>query len=151
MEGGVLAGYPMKDIKVSLYDGSFHEVDSSEMAFKIAGSMAFKEAAKRAKPALLEPVMKVEVVVPDEQNYIGAITGDLYKRRGRIENTEPRAGSQVIRALVPLSDMFGYATEMRSATQGRASYTMHFGHYEEVPKMLAEEIMARVQGREVKK
>jgi len=151
MEGGVLAGYPMKDIKVSLYDGSFHEVDSSEMAFKIAGSMAFKEAAKRAKPALLEPMMKVEVVVPDEQNYIGAITGDLYRRRGRIEQTEPRAGSQVIRAMVPLSDMFGYATEMRSATQGRASYTMHFAHYEEVPKALSEEIMARVQGREVKR
>ncbi|MGH9481554.1 MAG: elongation factor G [Terriglobales bacterium] len=151
LEGGVLAGYPMSDIKVSLYDGSFHEVDSSEMAFKIAGSMAFKEAAKRAKPVLLEPMMKVEVVVPDEQNYIGAITGDLYKRRGRIENTEPRAGSQVIRALVPLSDMFGYATEMRSATQGRASYTMHFAHYEEVPKALAEEIMARVHGREVKR
>ncbi|MGH9416966.1 MAG: elongation factor G [Terriglobales bacterium] len=151
MEGGILAGYPMKDIKVSLYDGSFHEVDSSEMAFKIAGSMAFKEAAKRAKPALLEPVMKVEVVVPDEQNYIGSITGDLYKRRGRIESTEPRAGSQVIRAMVPLSDMFGYATEMRSATQGRASYTMHFAHYEEVPRALAEEIMARVQGREVKR
>ncbi len=151
MEGGIFAGYPMKDIHVSLYDGSFHEVDSSEMAFKIAGSMAFKEAAKRAKPALLEPMMKVEVVVPDEQNYIGAITGDLYRRRGRIESTEPRAGSQVIRALVPLSDMFGYATEMRSATQGRASYTMHFAHYEEVPKALAEEIMARVQGREVKR
>jgi elongation factor G len=151
MEGGILAGYPMKDIHVSLYDGSFHEVDSSEMAFKIAGSMAFKEAAKRAKPALLEPMMKVEVVVPDEQNYIGAITGDLYRRRGRIESTEPRAGSQVIRALVPLSDMFGYATEMRSATQGRASYTMHFAHYEEVPKAIAEEIMARVQGREVKR
>ncbi|MGH9488777.1 MAG: elongation factor G [Terriglobales bacterium] len=151
MEGGVLAGYPMKDIKVSLFDGSFHEVDSSEMAFKIAGSMAFKEAARRAKPALLEPMMKVEVVVPDEQNYIGAITGDLYRRRGRIECTEPRAGSQVIRALVPLSDMFGYATDMRSATQGRASYTMHFAHYEEVPKALSEEIMARVHGREVRK
>ncbi|HUX66327.1 MAG TPA: elongation factor G [Terriglobales bacterium] len=151
MEGGILAGYPMKDIKVSLFDGSYHEVDSSEMAFKIAGSMAFKEAARRAKPALLEPMMKVEVVVPDEQNYIGAITGDLYKRRGRIESTEPRAGSQIIRALVPLSDMFGYATEMRSATQGRASYSMHFAHYEEVPKALAEEIMARVQGREVKR
>ncbi len=151
MEGGVLAGYPMKDIKVSLFDGSYHDVDSSEMAFKIAGSMAFKEAARKAKPALLEPVMKVEVVVPDEQNYIGSITGDLYKRRGRIESTEPRAGSQVIRAMVPLSDMFGYATEMRSATQGRASYTMHFAHYEEVPKALAEEIMARVQGKEVKR
>jgi len=151
LESGVLAGYPMSDIKVSLFDGSYHEVDSSEMAFKIAGSMAFKEAAKKAKPALLEPTMKVEVVVPDEQNYIGAITGDLYRRRGRIENTEPRAGSQIIRALVPLSDMFGYATEMRSATQGRASYTMHFAHYEEVPKALAEEIMARVQGKEVKR
>jgi len=148
MEGGVLAGYPMKDIKVSLYDGSYHDVDSSEMAFKIAGSMAFKEAARRAKPVLLEPVMRVEVVVPDEQNYIGSITGDLYSRRGRIENTEPRAGSQIIRAMVPLSDMFGYATEMRSRTQGRASFTMHFAHYEEAPKNITEEVMARVQGKD---
>ncbi|HZT72224.1 MAG TPA: elongation factor G [Terriglobales bacterium] len=145
MEGGVLAGYPMKDIKVVLLDGSYHEVDSSEMAFKIAGSMAFKAAAQRAKPVLLEPVMRVEVVVPEE--YMGDIIGDLNGRRGRIEGMEPRGGSQVIRALVPLSDMFGYATEMRSRTQGRASFSMHFAHYEEVPKAVAEEVMARVQGK----
>ncbi len=145
MEGGVLAGYPMKDIKVTLYDGSYHEVDSSEMAFKIAGSMAFKEAAKRAQPALLEPVMKVEVVVPEE--YMGDIIGDLNSRRGRIEGMEPRGGSQVIRSMVPLSDMFGYATEMRSRTQGRASFSMHFAHYEEAPRSVAEEVMARVQGK----
>jgi elongation factor G len=145
MEGGVLAGYPMKDIKVTLYDGSYHEVDSSEMAFKIAGSMAFKEAAKRAQPALLEPVMKVEVVVPEE--YMGDIIGDLNSRRGRIEGMEPRGGSQVINSLVPLSDMFGYATEMRSRTQGRASFSMHFAHYEEAPRSVAEEVMARVQGK----
>ena len=145
MEGGVLAGYPMKDIKVTLYDGSYHEVDSSEMAFKIAGSMAFKEAAKRAQPALLEPVMKVEVVVPEE--YMGDIIGDLNSRRGRIEGMEPRGGSQVINSMVPLSDMFGYATEMRSRTQGRASFSMHFAHYEEAPRSVAEEVMARVQGK----
>ncbi|MGH9490760.1 MAG: elongation factor G [Terriglobales bacterium] len=145
MEGGVLAGYPMKDIRVTLDDGSFHEVDSSEMAFKIAGSMAFKEAVKRAHPVLLEPVMKVEVVVPEE--YMGDIIGDLNSRRGRIEGMEPRGGSQVIRSTVPLSDMFGYATEMRSRTQGRASFSMHFAHYEEAPKAVAEEIMARVQGK----
>ncbi len=145
MEGGVLAGYPMKDIKVTLFDGSYHEVDSSEMAFKIAGSMAFKEAAKRAQPALLEPVMKVEVVVPEE--YMGDIIGDLNSRRGRIEGMEPRGGSQVINSMVPLSDMFGYATEMRSRTQGRASFSMHFAHYEEAPRSVAEEVMARVQGK----
>ncbi|MGH9536099.1 MAG: elongation factor G [Terriglobales bacterium] len=145
MEGGVLAGYPMKDIRVSLYDGSFHEVDSSEMAFKIAASMAFKEAARRAQPVLLEPVMKVEVVVPEE--YMGDIIGDLNSRRGRIEGMEPRGGSQVIRSMVPLSDMFGYATEMRSRTQGRASFSMHFARYEEAPKSVAEEVMARVQGK----
>jgi elongation factor G len=148
MEGGVLAGYPVQDVKVSLYDGSYHEVDSSEIAFKIAGSMAFKEAARRASPVLLEPMMKVEVVVPEE--YMGDIIGDLTSRRGRIEGMEPRAGSQVIRSMVPLSEMFGYATEMRSRTQGRASFTMHFAHYEEVPKSVAEEVMARVQGQPVR-
>jgi elongation factor G len=147
MEGGVLAGYPMVDIRAILYDGSYHEVDSSEMAFKIAGSMAFKEAARRATPVLLEPVMQVEVVVPED--YMSAIIGDLNSRRGRIEGMEHRAGSQVIRALVPLSEMFGYATQMRSNTQGRATFSMHFARYEEVPRSVAEEIIARVQGKTV--
>jgi len=148
MESGVLAGYEVKDVKVTLYDGSYHEVDSSEIAFKIAGSMAFKEGCRKAKPALLEPVMKVEVVIPEE--YMGSVNGDLNSRRGRIEETEMRPGSQIIRALVPLSSMFGYATDLRSRTQGRATYTMHFAHYEEVPKQIADEIIARSQGREVK-
>jgi elongation factor G len=148
MESGVLAGYEVKDVKVTLYDGSYHEVDSSEIAFKIAGSMAFKEGCRKAKPALLEPVMKVEVVIPEE--YMGTVNGDLNSRRGRIEETEMRPGTQIIRALVPLSSMFGYATDLRSRTQGRATYTMHFEHYEEVPKQIADEIIARAQGREVK-
>jgi elongation factor G len=148
MESGVLAGYEVKDVKVTLYDGSYHEVDSSEIAFKIAGSMAFKEGCRRASPALLEPVMKVEVVIPEE--YMGAVNGDLNSRRGRIEETEMRPGTQIIRAMVPLSSMFGYATDLRSRTQGRATYTMHFGRYEEVPKSIADEIIARAQGREVK-
>jgi elongation factor G len=148
MESGVLAGYEVKDVKVTLYDGSYHEVDSSEIAFKIAGSMAFKEGCRKAKPALLEPVMKVEVVIPEE--YMGTVNGDLNSRRGRIEETEMRPGTQIIRALVPLSSMFGYATDLRSRTQGRATYTMHFAHYEEVPKQIADEIIARAQGREVK-
>jgi elongation factor G len=148
MESGVLAGYEVKDVKVTLYDGSYHEVDSSEIAFKIAGSMAFKEGCRKAKPTLLEPVMKVEVVIPEE--YMGSVNGDLNSRRGRIEETEMRPGSQIIRALVPLSSMFGYATDLRSRTQGRATYTMHFAHYEEVPKQIADEIIARSQGREVK-
>jgi elongation factor G len=147
MEGGVLAGYPMVDIRAILYDGSYHDVDSSEMAFKIAGSMAFKEAARRATPVLLEPVMQVEVVVPED--YMSAIIGDLNSRRGRIEGMEHRVGSQVIRALVPLSEMFGYATQMRSNTQGRATFSMHFARYEEVPRSVAEEIIARVQGKTV--
>ena len=126
MEGGVLAGYEMVDIKAILYDGSYHEVDSNEMAFKIAGSMAFKEAARKASPVLLEPVMSVEVVVPEE--YMGTIIGDLNSRRGRIEGIEHRAGSQVIKAMVPLAEMFGYATNMRSNTQGRATFSMHFAH-----------------------
>ena len=149
MQSGVLAGYEVKDVKVTLYDGSYHEVDSSEIAFKIAGSMAFKEACRRASPALLEPVMKVEVVLPEE--YMGDVIGDLNARRGRIEGMEARPGTQIIKSLVPLSSMFGYATDLRSRTQGRATYTMHFAHYEEVPKQIADEIIARAQGREVEK
>jgi elongation factor G len=145
METGVLAGYPMVDIKVQLTDGSYHDVDSSEMAFKIAGSMGFKEACRRAKAVLLEPVMDVEVVTPEE--YMGAIVGDLNSRRGRILSMEARGTSQVIRANVPLGQMFGYATEMRSMTQGRATYTMQFARYEEVPTSIAEEIMAKVAGK----
>jgi len=145
METGVLAGYPMVDIKVALTDGSYHEVDSSEMAFKIAGSMGFKEACRKAKPVLLEPVMDVEVVTPEE--YMGAIVGDLNSRRGRILSMEARGTSQVIRANVPLGQMFGYATEMRSMTQGRATYTMQFARYEEVPAAIGEEIMAKVAGK----
>ena len=145
MEGGVLAGYEMVDVKATLYDGSYHDVDSNEMAFKIAGSMAFKEAARRASPVLLEPVMSVEVVVPEE--YMGTIIGDLNSRRGRIEGIEHRAGSQVIKAMVPLAEMFGYATTMRSNTQGRATFSMHFSRYEEAPRSVAEEIVAKVQGR----
>jgi len=144
MEGGVLAGYPMVDVKATLYDGSYHDVDSNEMAFKIAGSMAFKEAARRASPVLLEPVMAVEVVTPED--FAGTIMGDLSSRRGRIEGMEHRAGSQVIKAIVPLSEMFGYATHMRSSTQGRAEYSMHFARYEEVPRSVAEEIIGKAQG-----
>ncbi len=144
MEGGVIAGYEMVDIKVTLYDGSYHEVDSSEMAFKIAGSMAFKDAAKKAKPVLLEPIMKVEVVTPEEG--MGGVNGDIMSRRGRIEKMEARPGTQVITTAVPLSEMFGYATELRSMTQGRATYTMHFLRYEEAPKSVSEEIIAKVQG-----
>jgi elongation factor G len=144
LEGGVLAGYPVVDVKVTLYDGSYHDVDSNEMAFKIAGSMAFKEAARKASPVLLEPVMAVEVVTPED--YAGAIMGDLSSRRGRIEGMEHRAGSQVIKAIVPLAEMFGYATHMRSSTQGRAEYSMHFARYEETPRSVADEIIGRAQG-----
>jgi elongation factor G len=144
LEGGILAGYPMVDVKATLYDGSYHDVDSNEMAFKIAGSMAFKEAARKASPVLLEPVMQVEVVTPED--YAGVIMGDLSSRRGRIEGMEHRAGSQVIKAIVPLAEMFGYATHMRSSTQGRAEYSMHFARYEEAPRSVAEEIIAKVQG-----
>jgi elongation factor G len=145
LEGGVLAGYPVVDVKVTLYDGSYHDVDSNEMAFKIAGSMAFKEAARKASPVLLEPVMAVEVVTPED--YAGAIMGDLSSRRGRIEGMEHRAGSQVIKAIVPLAEMFGYATHMRSSTQGRAEYSMHFARYEETPRSVAEEIIGKAQGK----
>jgi elongation factor G len=145
LEGGVLAGYPLADIKVTLFDGSYHEVDSSEMAFKIAGSMALKHAAGKAKPVLLEPVMSVEVVVPEE--FMGDVIGDLNSRRGRIEGVQLRGTSQIIRASVPLAEMFGYATDLRSRTQGRGSFTMHFGRYEEAPASISEEIVSRVQGR----
>lgn len=144
MENGILAGYPAIDIKATLYDGSYHDVDSSEMAFKIAGSMAFKNAAVKAQPIILEPVMKVEVVVPEE--YMGDVMGDMNSRRGRIEGMEPRGNSQVIRGFVPLSEMFGYATDLRSRTQGRGVYTMQMSHYEEVPKNIAEGIISKRQG-----
>ena len=140
MQSGVLAGYPVVDCKVTLYDGSYHEVDSSEMAFKIAGSMAFKEAMKKADPVILEPIMKVAVIVPDE--YMGDVIGDLNSRRGQIQGMEARSGTQQINAFVPLSEMFGYATDMRSKTQGRGQYTMEPSHYIEVPKSIAEKIMA---------
>jgi elongation factor G len=138
MEAGVLAGFPVVDIKVSLVDGSFHDVDSSEMAFKVAGSMAFKEASKRAKPVLLEPVMAVEVVTPEE--YMGDVIGNINSRRGQIEGMEPRGNAQVIRARVPLAEMFGYATDVRTMSQGRATYTMQFLHYAEVPQSIAEKL-----------
>jgi len=148
METGVLAGYEMTGVQVRLYDGSFHEVDSSEMAFKIAGSLGFKEAVRQARPVLLEPVMKVEVVVPEE--YMGDVLGDLNGRRGHVEGMEKRGSTQIIRAKVPLAEMFGYATDLRSRTQGRASYTMHFLRYEQAPASIAEEVVARVQGRTVR-
>jgi elongation factor G len=141
MENGVLGGYKVIDVRVKLVDGSYHEVDSSEMAFKIAGSIGFKEAMKKANPVLLEPVMKVEVVVPEE--YMGDVMGDINSRRGRIEGMEIRAGAQVIRGFVPLAEMFGYATDLRSKTQGRGTYTMQFSHYEEVPKGITEKIIIK--------
>jgi elongation factor G len=144
LEGGILAGYPLNNIKVTVFDGAYHEVDSSEMAFKICSSICFKEAAAKAKPVLLEPVMRVEVTVPEE--YMGSVNGDLISRRGRLEGTEIAGGTHIIKAMVPLSEMFGYATELRSRTQGRGSFTMHFGQYEEVPKNLAEEIINRNKG-----
>ena len=145
METGVLAGYPMVDVTVVLYDGSYHDVDSNEMAYKIAGSMAFKEAAKKASPVLLEPVMAVEVTVPEE--FVGTIIGDINSRRGRIEALEHAAGSQLVKAIVPLKEMFGYVNDIRSSTQGRASYSMQFARYEEAPRMIADEIIGRAQGR----
>jgi elongation factor G len=144
MELGVLAGYPLMDIKVTLYDGSYHDVDSSEMAFKIAGSMGFKEGVRKAKPILLEPIMSVEVVTPDQ--FMGDVVGDLNSRRGKILGMEMKAGFQVVSAQVPLANMFGYATDLRSATQGRATFAMEFLHYEQVPASISEEITAKVQG-----
>jgi elongation factor G len=144
LENGILAGYPVVDVKVTLYDGSFHQVDSSEMAFKIAGSMALKNAFKKAKAVLLEPIMSIEVVTPEE--YMGDVIGDLNSRRGRIETMNQRAKVRVIASQVPLSSMFGYATDLRSKTQGRATYTMQFSHYEEIPKSISEEIVLKVRG-----
>ncbi|MCX8026881.1 MAG: elongation factor G [Thermodesulfovibrionales bacterium] len=144
MDGGVLAGYPVVDVKVTLFDGSYHEVDSSEMAFKIAGSMAFKEGAKKCQLVLLEPIMNVEVVTPEE--YMGDVIGDINSRRGKIQTMEKRGAAQVIRAMVPLAEMFGYATDLRSRTQGRATYTMQFDHYDETPKNVMEAIVAKYRG-----
>ncbi|UWZ86264.1 elongation factor G [Occallatibacter riparius] len=145
LELGILAGFPVVDVKVHLYDGSYHEVDSNEMAFKFAGSMAFKDAAKKASPVLLEPVMAVEVTVPEE--FMGTIIGDINSRRGRIEGMEHAGGSQLIKAIVPLKEMFGYVNDIRSSTQGRASYSMQFARYEEAPRMIADEIIGRAQGK----
>ncbi len=142
---GVLAGYPIDDVRIVLYDGSYHDVDSSEMAFKIAGSMAFQDAAKKARPVLLEPVMRVEVVVP--KDYLGDVMGNLASRRGQIQSQEDRGGTQIINARVPLSEMFGYATDLRSRTQGRATYSMHFDRYEQAPQNVSEEVVARMQGK----
>jgi elongation factor G len=141
---GVLAGYPVVDFKVTLTDGSYHEVDSNEMAFKIAASMAFKEAMRKADPIILEPVMDVEVVTPDD--FMGPVMGDLQSKRGKIEGMELRGQMQTIRSKVPLSEMFGYSTNLRSMTQGRATYTMQFAHYEETPKSIQQEIIAKVKG-----
>jgi elongation factor G len=144
LESGVLAGYPVVDVKVTLYDGSYHEVDSSEMAFKIAGSMAVKNASTKAKPVLLEPIMGIEVVTPEE--YMGDVIGDLNSRRGKIQTMTQRSNVRVVAAQVPLSSMFGYATDLRSKTQGRATYTMQFSHYEDVPKNISEDIVLKVRG-----
>lgn len=144
METGVSAGYPMVDIKVTVVDGSYHDVDSSEMAFKIAGSMGFKAGCAKATPVILEPYMKVEVIVPED--YMGDVIGDLNSRRGRIEGMESRSGAQAIKSFVPLSEMFGYSTDLRSKTQGRGNYSMEFDHYEEVPKAIAEVIASKNKG-----
>jgi elongation factor G len=144
MEFGVLAGYPLVDVKVTLKDGQYHEVDSSELAFKIAGSMAFKEAARKADPVLLEPMMAVEVITPDD--YMGDVIGDLNSRRGQIQAMEERAGARVVKAIVPLSEMFGYVGDLRSKTQGRANYSMQFDSYAEVPQNVAKEIIAKARG-----
>jgi elongation factor G len=144
-QNGVLAGYPMVDIKVEAFDGSFHDVDSSEMAFKIAGSLGFKDGATKGGPTLLEPIMNVEVVTPED--FMGDVIGDLNSRRGKISGMAPKPGGvQVVDAQVPLAQMFGYATDLRSRTQGRATYTMQFSHYAPVPKNVADEIIARIRG-----
>jgi elongation factor G len=145
LDNGILAGFTMVDVAAVLVDGSSHDVDSSEMAFKIAGSMAFKEACHKASPVLLEPIMKVEVVVPEE--YMPQVFGDLNARRSAIQGTENRAGSNVIRVEVPLSQMFGYATDLRSRTQGRATFTMHFSHYAEAPASIAQEVIEKATGK----
>ena len=145
MTTGVLAGYPIEDVSVSLYDGSFHEVDSSEAAFKVAGAMAFRDAARRGGAVLLEPAMRVEVVVPEE--FMGDVIGDLNSRRGKVKSMEARGGTQIVNARVPLAAMFGYATDLRSRTQGRATFSMHFNRYEPVPGDVSDEIIARITGR----
>lgn len=145
LDNGLLAGYPMVDVKARLYDGSYHDVDSNEMAFKVAASLAFKEAKNKCKPVLLEPLMRVEIVVPEE--YMGDIMGDVTSRRGRVEGMEARGNAQTVKAMVPLSEMFGYATSLRSNTQGRGQYSMYFDHYEEVPKSISEEIIRKSSGR----
>ena len=144
LDNGILAGYPLVDVRATLLDGSYHDVDSSEMAFRIAGSMALQEAAKRAGVKLLEPIMAVEVVSPED--YLGDVIGDLSSRRGRVESMNQRGNSRVVNALVPLAEMFGYATDLRSRTQGRATYTMHFHSYQDVPDSIAQEIVSRVRG-----
>jgi elongation factor G len=144
LDSGVIAGYPLRDVRVTVIDGSFHDVDSNEMAFKIAGSMAFLDACKRAEPVLLEPIMKVEVVVPQE--FMGDVIGNLNGRRGKIQGMKSRAAAQVIDASVPLSEMFGYATDLRSRTQGRATYSMEFDRYEPVPRQISEAIIAKYRG-----
>jgi elongation factor G len=148
LEAGVIAGYPLVDVRATLYDGSYHEVDSSEMAFKTAGSMGFRAAAQKASPVLLEPIMKIEVTTSPE--FFGDVLGDISRRRGHIVDQEERGGSKVIRAHVPLAEMFGYVTDLRSMTSGRASYSMEFDHYAEVPRNIAEEIKAKSQGKVVR-
>jgi elongation factor G len=145
LTSGPLIGFPVVDVSVALVDGKYHDVDSSALAFEIASRAGFREALKMAGPVLLEPIMKVEVTTPDD--YLGDVMGDLSSRRGKLEGSEQRGNSQVIRAQVPLSEMFGYATDLRSRTQGRATYTMQFARYEEVPTSIAEEIMAKVAGK----
>ena len=144
LQRGVLAGYPLVDVKAKLFDGSYHDVDSSEMAFKVAASLALRNAATKCNPVILEPVMRVEVVMPEE--YLGDVMGQITARRGRVEGMEARGNAQVVKAMVPLSEMFGYATTLRSGTQGRGVFTMHFDHYEEVPKSIAEEIIKKNKG-----
>jgi elongation factor G len=148
-EGGVLAGYPVIDVKITLTDGSYHDVDSSEMAFKIAGSMAFKEGFKRANPVILEPIMDIEVTIPE--NYLGEVIGNLNSRRGKIENMTQRGNARSIRGFIPIANMFGYATDLRSLTQGRGNYTMQFARYEAVPKVMAEDIIAKANGKTIKR
>jgi len=146
MRNGVIAGYPLVDVKVKLYDGSMHDVDSSEMAYQIAGSIALKEGVKKANPILLEPIMEVEVVTPDE--YMGDVMSDISSRRGKVEGMSQRSDAQVIKALVPLSEMFGYATVLRSMTQGRAIYSMQFSLYNEIPRTISDQLIEKIKGKE---
>jgi elongation factor G len=148
LDSGVMAGFPVVDIKVTLFDGSYHDVDSNEMAFKIAGSMAFKEGCRQGDPFLLEPVMSVEATTPEE--YMGDVIGHLNSKRGRVEGMSKRGNAQIIKAMVPLAEMFGYATNLRSMTQGRATYSMTFSHYEEVPRVVRDEIIEKNKGRDTR-